>query len=370
MSNEIRTFRIDVPQAELDELRERLARTRWPVTEGVGWSRGVPAGYLKGLAEYWRDSFDWRAQEAKLNELPQFTTEIDGQTIHFVHARSSREDAMPLILNHGWPGSPADFLKVVGPLTEAGFHVVAPSLPGYGFSTPVRETGWGVNRSAAAMVELMARLGYERYGVYGFDLGSGVANTMRLLAPERVVGIHFSVAGPDDMIGVVAADGTMSVRPGPLAGPDGMGSFQIQSTRPQTLAYGFADSPVAQLAWIVEKFKEWTDPAAELPEDAVDLDQLLAKVTLYWVEGTGASASHFAYELRQDLANLVKGSDEAGAVPVGFAEFASDPAIRPLVDPGGIVGHWSRFERGGHFPAMEVPELLAADLIAFFGGLR
>ncbi len=388
---DIRPFRIDIPQADLDDLRDRLARTRWPdEVPGVGWSRGVPLDYLQELAAYWRDGYDWRAWEARLNAFPQFTTTIDGQRIHFLHVRSPEPDAAPLLLQHGWPGSPVDFMNVIGPLVDPrahggdpadAFHVVAPSLPGFGFSTPVGATGWGVGRSAAAFAELMAGLGYERFGAHGFDIGSGVVHTMKSIAPTRLVGVHYSMAGPDDMVGVFSAAGGMSVRPGPVAGHDGMGSFQIQSTRPQTLGYALTDSPVGQLAWIVEKFKEWTDPAKELPEQAVDRDQLLTKVTLYWLGRLGASSAHFSYEAKaeiaQALATAVRGQGGAptpsappSATPVGVALFAANPAMRPLVDPDGAVAHWSEFTRGGHFPALEVPELLVGDLRAFFRPLR
>ncbi|MGH3242544.1 MAG: epoxide hydrolase family protein, partial [Spirillospora sp.] len=321
----IRPFRIDVPQADLDDLRDRLARTRWPAEAPGGdagsgpgdWSRGVPVGYLRGLAEYWRDGYDWRLHEAELNAIPQFTTLIDGQTFHFAHVRSADPGALPIVLVHGWPGSPADFTKVIGPLSER-FHVVVPSLPGFGFSTPVRDAGWGVNRSARALVELMDRLGYERYGLHAFDAGTGVANTMRLLAPERVAGLHLALASTDDMLGVLSPDGTMGVRPGIAFAEDGMGNFQIQSTRPQTLGYGLNDSPAAQLAWIAEKFKEWTDPAAALPEDAVDRDQLLTNISLYWFTGSGASAAQFLYE-------AAHAGDWPGPtdVPQGWAVFAA-----------------------------------------------
>ncbi|MEW2358936.1 epoxide hydrolase family protein [Spirillospora sp. NPDC029432] len=367
--DQVRPFRIDVPQAELDDLRERLARTRWPAQPaGTGWSRGVPVDYLRELAAYWRDGYDWRKHEAALNDIPQYTTEIDGQTFHFAHVRAADPGALPIVLLHGWPGSPADFMKVIGPLSER-FHVIAPSLPGFGFSTPLSGPGWGVHRSAAALIELMERLGYDRYGLHAFDVGSGVANTMRLLAPGRVAGLHLALAATDDMLGVLAPDGTMGVRPGIAAGQEGMGNFQIQSTRPQTLGYGLTDSPAAQLAWITEKFKEWTDPAAELPEDAVDRDHLLTKITLYWLGALGASSAHFAYEARRDMASPVEpGEGSPGSVPVGIAEFSADPAVRPLVDPRGVAAHWSSFERGGHFPAMEQPALLAGDLRDFFTG--
>ncbi|MEE1941655.1 epoxide hydrolase family protein [Streptomyces sp. TRM 70361] len=381
----LRPFRVEVPDAELADLRERLARTRWPAdSPEPGWGRGVPLPYLRELAEYWRTGYDWRAREAELNAVPQFTTDIDGQRFHFLHRRSPEPGALPLLLCHGWPGSPVDFLRVVDALADPrahggdpadAFHVVAPSMPGFGFSTPLSEPGWGVSRTAAAFDGLMRRLGHDRYGVHAFDVGSGVADTLRRTVPERLAGVHLSLAGSDDMLAVLSAMGTVAVRPGPAFGADGTGSFQLQSTRPQTLGYGLTDSPVAQLAWIVEKFHEWTDPAAELPEDAVDRDQLLTKVTLYWLGGLGASTAHFTCEARREMAGLAAappgpGDPATADVPMGVAEFAADPAVRPLVDPDGVTAHWSSFERGGHFPAMEQPELLTADLRAFFAGLR
>lgn len=302
-SQQIRPFRIDIPQSDIDDLRDRLAMTRWAEDlPGVGWSRGVPAGYLKGLADYWRTGFDWRAQEAKLNELPQFTTEIDGQNIHFLHVRSPEADALPLILTHGWPCSIAEFVEVIGPLTDPrahggdpadAFDVVAPSLPGFGFSTPARETGWGnLFRVAAAWAELMSRLGYERFAAQGGDVGAGVTAMLAMLAPDRMVGAHangptpYPFGPPVEVDGLSDADKLRAERFNRFQ-QDGMGYLHLQSTRPQTLAQSLTDSPVGQLAWIVEKFKEWTDPAAELPEDAVDRDQLLTNVSIYWFTGTG-----------------------------------------------------------------------------------
>lgn len=381
-STAVRPFRVEIPEAELEDLRDRLARARWPAeSPEPGWGRGVPLAYVRNLAEYWRTSYDWRAQEARLNAIPQFTTAVDGQTVHFLLRRSPEPGALPLLLCHGWPGSPVDFLRVVDALADPrahggeardAFHVVAPSTPGFGFSVPVAGPGWGVTRTAAAFAELMRRLGHDRYGVHGFDVGAGIADTLRRTVPEHVVGLHLAVAGTDDMVPVLSTEGMVAVRPGPAFGEEGMGSFRIQSTRPQTLGYGLTDSPVAQLSWIVEKFHEWTDPAAELPEDAVDRDLLLTKVTLYWLGRLGASAAHFTYEARSEMATLASSppNPETARVPMGVAEFASDPAVRPLVDPGNVTAHWSDFERGGHFPALERPALLTADLRAFFAPLR
>ena len=383
----IHPFRVEIPQADLDDLHDRLARTRWPdELAGVGWSRGVPLGYLQDLAGYWRDGYDWRGQEARLNQLPQFTTVIDGQRIHFLHVRSPEPDALPLIVTHGYPGSVVEFLDLVGPLTDPrahggdpadAFHLVAPSLPGYGFSTPVREPGWAMGRTSRAWVELMARLGYDRYGGQGGDIGAGVTGMLANLDPGHVVGVHLN----SDPLAVAA----VALPPGDEADKaavtdahraslewmrrfqaDGLGYLELQRTRPQTVAYALTDSPVGQLAWIVEKFKEWTDPAADLPEDAVDRDQLLTNVSVYWFTGTGASAAQFLYE-------TAHAQDWPGPsdVPQGWAVFAAnDDLVRRLVDPDGRIEHWSEFDRGGHFAAMEAPDLLVEDVRAFFRKLR
>ena len=383
----IHPFRVEIPQADLDDLHDRLARTRWPdELPGVGWSRGVPLGYLQELAGYWRDGYDWRGQEARLNQLPQFTTEIDGQRIHFLHVRSPEADALPVIVTHGYPGSVVEFLDLVGPLTDPrahggdpadAFHLVVPSLPGYGFSTPVREPGWAMGRTSRAWVELMARLGYDRYGGQGGDIGAGVTGMLANLDPGHVVGVHLN----SDPLAVAA----VALPPGDEADKaavtdahraslewmrrfqaDGLGYLELQRTRPQTVAYALTDSPVGQLAWIVEKFKEWTDPAADLPEDAVDRDQLLTNVSVYWFTGTGASAAQFLYE-------TAHAQDWPGPadVPQGWAVFAAnDDLVRRLVDPDGRIEHWSEFDRGGHFAAMEAPDLLVEDVRAFFRKLR
>jgi pimeloyl-ACP methyl ester carboxylesterase len=394
----IRPFRIDIPQADLDDLRDRLARTRWPgEPPGMGWSRGVPLGYLRQLAGYWADRFDWRKQEARLNELPQFTTTIDGQDIHFLHVRSPEPSALPLLLTHGWPSSPVEFLRVVEPLTDPAahggeaadaFHLVVPSLPGYGFSTPVREPGWGnLFRVAAAWAELMGRLGYARYAVHGTDVGAGVAGMLAMVDGGRVAGVHLTgtAAGmpfgpPLELDGLSEADRARAERFNAFQA-DGLGYLHLQATRPQTLAYSLSDSPVGQLAWIVEKFKEWTDPAAELPEDAVDRDQLLTGVSVTWFTGAGASSAHATYEgmraWREAAAQQAAEPDahgdqpagERSGPPTGVAVFAADSTIRALLDPAGAM-HWSEFDRGGHFPAMEAPDLLVGDLRAFFRGLR
>ncbi|ANN19829.1 epoxide hydrolase [Amycolatopsis orientalis] len=375
----IKPFRIAIPQAELDDLTERLARTRWPQEVADDWSRGVPVSYLKGLAEYWADGFDWRAQEAELNEIPQFTTEIDGQTIHFLHVRSARPDALPVILTHGWPSSPFEFRKIVGLLTDE-FHLVIPSLPGYGFSNPVRGPGWGnLFRIAQAWTTLMDRLGYERFGVHGTDAGAGVAGILSMIAPHRTVGVHLTGTsagmpfGPAvELDGLSEKDRERGERFNRFQS-DGLGYLHLQATRPQTLAYSLNDSPTGQLAWIVEKFAEWTDPAKELPDEAVDRDHLLAAVSLFWFTGAGASSAHATYEGMEAYRQLSQGGWDGGAEtpagpPRGIAVFAGDTTIRSLQD--GPVEHWSEYDTGGHFPAMEVPQLLAEDLRTFLRGHR
>src|SRR4029453_15492421 len=311
----IREFRIEVPEADTDDLRDPLARTRWPAElPGAGWDRGVPVDYLAGLAEYWRTDYDWRRHEGRLNQFPQSVTETDGQTIQFLHVRSPEPDALPLIVTHGYPSSVAEFLQVIGPLTDPrthggdpadAFHVVVPSLPGFGFSAPVRQPGWDSTRTAKAWVELMRRLGYRRYGAHGGDIGARVSGELGIHDRDGVVGAHV-VTDPTALAligGMLPAEAdemtdAQKTRLGELRGweADGRGYLQIQSTRPQTMAYGLNDSPVAQLAWIVEKFQEWTSPAAAVPGEGVGRDALLTHVRIYWFTGTGTPAANFIYE--------------------------------------------------------------------------
>jgi pimeloyl-ACP methyl ester carboxylesterase len=374
---EIKPFHIDVPQADLDDLQRRLAQVRWPdEPPGIGSSRGLPLANTRDLVEYWRNTFDWRVQEKRLNAFPQFVTEIDGQTFHFVHVRSGGPDALPVLLTHGWPSSFVELLGLVEPLTEAGFDVVIPSLPGFGFSTPVRDSGWGnLFRVASAFAELMTRLGYERFAAHGGDVGAGVTGMLPMVAPGRVVATHVNGPGPYpfgppvDTDGLAEADTVRAERFNQFQ-RDGLGYLHLQSTRPSTLAYALTDSPVGQLAWIAEKFTEWGDIA-------VPIDDLLATVSLYWFTRSGASSAHFTYEGMQAFRAFVEqagadtgGTLAAGGVPMGVAVFATDNTIRSLVDPTGLAAHWSEFDRGGHFPALEVPELLAADLTRFFRAFR
>jgi pimeloyl-ACP methyl ester carboxylesterase len=384
----IHPFTISIPQADLDDLQARLVRTRWSpalpgARPGEGWRKGVPVDYLQELAAYWRDSYDWRTWEAKLNEYPQFTTEIDGQTIHFLHIQSAVPHALPLVLTHGWPGSFAEFLNIIGPLADPrahggepadAFHLVIPSLPGYAFSTPIGDAGWTTYRIAKAWAELMARLGYTRYGAQGGDWGAFVAPAVGQVDPGHVAGVHVNAAtvgfiplGPVSQEELSNFTDAEKIRLARLQNflSDMNGYFQVQATRPQTLAYGLADSPVGQLAWIVEKFKEWTHAAA-VPEDAVDRDHLLTNVMLYWLSKTASSAADLDYENM----HASNGQQQPGTTPTGVAVFAEDVAIRRYAERGNNIVHWSEFDRGGHFAAMEAPDLLIDDIRQFFRHLR
>lgn len=372
----IRPFRIDVPQACIDDLRERLARTRWPdELPGAGWAYGTPLGYVRELADYWVKEFDWRAQEARLNAFPQFTTDIDGQNVHFLHVRSPEPGALPLLVTHGWPGSVAEFAEVIGPLTDPrahggdradAFHLVVPSLPGFGFSGPTRETGWDIHRIATAWRELMRRLGYERYGTQGGDFGSLISPEVARVAPSQVAGVHVNAlvtlpsGKPAELEGLTASEQAR------LAGIERWhrelsGYAAVQSTRPQTLAYGLADSPSGQLAWNLDWFAAHGDKP-----DVLDRDAVLTNVSIYWFTNTAGSAGR----LYKEAASAWAAPPENSGVPTGVAVFAGDGAIRRLAEPVHSIVHWSEFDTGGHFAAMEVPELLVGDVRAFFRTLR
>ncbi|MFI6325048.1 epoxide hydrolase family protein [Nonomuraea sp. NPDC050556] len=380
MNKDITAFRIAVPQADLDDLDDRLARTRWlDELPDAGWTYGIPLNFLKALAEHWRTGYDWRKQEARLNEHPQFTTTIDGQNVHFFHIRSPEPDALPLLINHGWPSSIAEFLDVIGPLTDPrshggnpadAFHLVIPAMPGYGFSGPTTEPGWNTDRIARAWTELMSRLGYERYGVQGGDWGSFVTPEMGRIAPDRVIGVHVNSAsfgfipfGPvpeEELATFTEAEKARLARLEAFMS-DGNGYFQISASRPQTVAVGHGDSPVAQLAWIAEKFQEWShDP------EAIDQDTFLTNVMLYWLTGTAASSARLYWENTHSSS----WGKAPSKVPVGVAVFAEDLPIRRYAERGNNIVHWSEFETGGHFAAMEVPDLYVEDVREFFTSLR
>jgi pimeloyl-ACP methyl ester carboxylesterase len=376
----ITPFLLDVPEADLEDLRSRLRRTRWPEAETVDdWSQGVPLAYARELCAYWAEQYDWRATEARLNALGQSRTVIDGVGVHFLHVRSPHEGALPLVLTHGWPGSVVEFLDVIGPLTDPtahggdatdAFHVVCPSLPGYGFSDRPERNGWNVERIVAAWAELMRRLGYDRYGAQGGDWGSMVTGGLGTADPDHVVGIHVNmpVAGPP-------ADGDGSdltaEELGALGAYNehrtwGTGYSKQQSTRPQTLGYGLADSPSGQCAWIVEKFREWTDCDGH-PENAVCRDHLLDNVMLYWLPDTGASSARLYWEsFRNPRLDPVP-------VPSGCTIFPREimrPPRRWVEARYTDLRYWNEVDKGGHFAALEQPALFVDEVRSFFRLVR
>lgn len=387
----IRSFRIDIPQRDLDDLHDRLDHTRWPdELPGVGWMHGVPLGYLRELADYWRHEYDWRAAEAELNRWPQFTTTIDGANIHFAHIRSPGPAAIPLLMTHGWPGSIVEFADIAGPLTDPrghggdpadAFHLVLPSIPGFGLSGPTKQTGWELKRVVAAFAELMARLGYARYGVQGGDWGAAISRELGRTRPDAVMGVHLNLLPDSFQASEPGADELEELSPGEreraLASwkrlqawsSERQGYADVQSTRPQTLAYGLTDSPVGQLAWIVEKFKEWTD-SRDRPEDAVDRDRMLTNVTLYWLTATAGSSARIYYERAH--ADYWGRPPEPSMTPTALAVFPRDNFIplRHIADRTNTIMQWTEYERAGHFAAMEQPELLVADVRTFFRKLR
>ena len=369
-------FRIDVPQADVDDLRDRLARTRWPHPvpgrdDRSDFSRGIPLPYLRELADHWRDGFDWRAQEAALNAHEQVTTVVDGQTFHVVHARSANPEATPLLLCHGWPGSFVEYQRLL-PLLAGDFHVVVPSPPGFGFSTPLSGTGWEVARTTEAYAEIMTRLGYERFGAHGTDIGAGIAGRVAALYPQRVIGTH---AGSDGRsLGMVGdqfpfPEGLTDAEVAEIERIRSLdaaerGYFEMQNHRPDTIGPALTDSPVGQLAWIAEKFQTWTNPAHATPDEAVDRDQLLTNVSLYWFTRSGASSAQFYYEASHSGLDWLAASD----VPSAWSVFDTHPLMAKSFNAWGAIDQWVEHAEGGHFPAMEEPELLAADLRAFFAG--
>jgi pimeloyl-ACP methyl ester carboxylesterase len=377
MTDEIRPFTIAVPDSVLDDLRARLHNTRWPDAELVDdWSQGVPRGYLGDLCAYWTHQYDWRASETALNRFDQFVTEIDGLDIHFIHQRSPHPDAMPLLLSHGWPGSVVEFHKVIEPLTDPtahgghaadAFHVVAPSLPGFGFSGKPTETGWGVERMGEVFATLMARLGHDRYVAQGGDWGSAITSAIGAQDPEHCAAIHLTLA--------------MSSRPdrAPEA-PDELkaaerirhymewdsGYSTQQKSRPQTIGYALADSPVGQLAWIVEKFWAWTDCDGH-PENALSRDEMLDNVMLYWATDSATSSARIYWE------SFGRARRQRVEIPTGFAVYPEEivPPVRGWVNelyPN--VEYWAEYDKGGHFAAFEVPETFVTDLRECFRRYR
>jgi pimeloyl-ACP methyl ester carboxylesterase len=370
----ISPFRIEIPERDLSELHDRLARTRWPdELPDAGWDYGVPLQTVQDLAAQWQSAFDWRAWEARLNALPQYTTVIDGQLIHFLHIESPEPNAIPLVLTHGWPGSVLEFLDVIGPLSDPAahggdptdaFHLVIPSIPGFGFSGPTSERGWHVERIAAAWTTLMTRLGYERFGVQGGDWGMGISRLAAVGAPKQVIGAHLNylVTPPQEPLPDLSAEDRARITQIERYLAEPSGHMRLQATRPQTLAFGLTDSPAGQLAWIAEKVLTWADPATP-----ISTDWLLANVSLYWLTRTAASSARL-YRESVGKQRLVT----TGDVPIGVAVFPHDLVrpVRALAEPYNRITHWTEMPRGGHFAALEAPELLVPDIRDFFRPLR
>lgn len=380
MSSEIEKYEIFVPDPVLEDLRRRLGAARLPdQIPGTGWEYGAESSYLRELIAYWRDEFDWRAQEAALNRLPHFTTAIDDQRIHFIHARSPHENATPLLILHGWPGSVVEFAKVIGPLTDpvahgggAGdaFHVVCPSLPGYGFSEVTKSRGWDAYKMAEVFAELMARLGYPRYGAQGGDWGAIIATNLGVLDAQHLCGIHlnmpFALPPPEGQEGLNEAE-KADLADYAAFEQNETGYQRIQGTKPQTLGFALNDSPAGLCAWIVEKFHTWMDCQGDI-ESVITRDELLTNVTVYWVTQTITSSTRLYYEVfkRARIAILT----ERVEVPTGVARFPKEIMRFPRkwVERHYNVTHWTQMPRGGHFAAMEQPALFVDDLRAFFRG--
>jgi pimeloyl-ACP methyl ester carboxylesterase len=372
--SDITPFTIAISEAELVDLQARLANTRLAnEVAGAGWSYGMASAFVTRAIERLKNGFDWRAQEAAINSHPQFVTEIDGQTIHFLHVKSGVIDAVPLLLLHGWPSSFVEFLGAIGPLTAAGYDLVIPSLPGFGFSGPTHEAGWNDGRIASAMLELMSRLGYTSFGVQGGDAGAIIAPAIGRAAPDRVIGVHVNAAtmgfiplGPIDPSEIATFSDAEKSRLQRLQQfmAERFGFNALQSSRPQTLAYGISDSPAGLIAWLGDMFAGFGDSP-----DAVELDRFLTNVLVYWFTGTAASSIRLYYENAHDP-EAWSPKPNSG-VPTGVAVFARDEvAIRRYGQEGNTIMRWTELASGGHFAAMEVPEVWAEEVAAFFAGLQ
>jgi pimeloyl-ACP methyl ester carboxylesterase len=378
----IEPFRVHVDDVVLADLRDRLGRTRFPdPIPGTGWEYGAAIDEVRDLVGYWRDGYDWRAEEARLNELDQYVTELDGQRIHFVHARSPHADALPLLLVHGWPGSIVEFLDAIPRLTDPtahggsaadAFHVVAPSLPGYGFSDAPHVTGWDIRRVAHAFVALMDRLGYPRYGAQGGDWGAQITTHVALSDPEHCVGLHLNmpIAGPPagaaPLTDAEQADLAVMAR----FQREGAAYAQVQGTQPQTLGIALDDSPAGLLAWIAQRFRDWSDCDGVLTR-SFTRDQVLTNVMLYWVTRSFTSSARLYWETMRS--GVLREALEHVDVPTGVARYPKEEILRfprSWVEQRYHVTHWADMPRGGHFAAMEEPELFVDDLRTFFRTVR
>jgi len=391
----VRPFRYEAPQEALDDLQQRIARTRWPSRELVNdRSQGVQLATLRALARFWVDEYDWRRVEAKLNALPQFTTEIDGLTIHFIHVRSKHPDALPLVMTHGWPGSVVELLGTIGPLTdptahggraEDAFHLVLPSIAGYGFSEAPHELGWGPIRIARAWDVLMHRLGYSRYVAQGGDVGSQVTDSMGRLAPDGLLGIHTNLLSPalGDPVALSSSPPTHEEQAAldQLAAfhASGTGYFIEQATRPQTIGYALLDSPIALAAWMIDHDTDAYEKITQAfvdgrPSGDLTREHILDNITLYWLTGTGASAARSYWEEGQENARAAGQAPTPVSVPVGFTSFPGEiwRTPRSWVERAypDVVNYFGAVDKGGHFAAWEEPELFSSEIRASFRSLR
>ncbi|MFF5264727.1 epoxide hydrolase family protein [Actinomadura viridis] len=386
MTGRLTPFRVEIPEADLADLRARLRRTRWPEAETVGdWSQGVPLAYLRELCDHWAGEYDWRRTEARVNALPQFRTEIDGLGVHLAHVRSPHPGAFPLLLANGWPGSIVEYLKVIGPLTDPpahggdaadAFDVVIPAMPGYGFSDKPSRPGWNVERVARAWAVLMERLGYDRYGVHGSDWGTSVATAMAQRDGGRPAGIHLSppIAAPDPATFGDLTAGERAVLADLERVKEWEDGYSVQqSTRPQTLGYGLVDSPAALCAWIVEKYRAWSDCDGQ-PENAFTRDELLDNVMLYWLPGTGASSARLYWEsIRQVQKWFTEGTGDVVEVPTGCSIYPKEvprPSRRWAARRYTDIRYWNELDKGGHFAASEQPGSFVEEIRAFFRLVR
>ena len=375
MSDEIHPFTIGVPDEILDDLRDRLHRTRWPDRELVDdWSQGIPLAYVREVCRYWADNYDWRSREAELNRQQHFTTRIDGVDIHFIHRRSPNPDALPLLLTHGWPGSFVEFMKVLGPLADPAahdrdpadaFHLVVPSLPGYGFSGKPTETGWGVAKVAAVWDVLMTRLGYDRYVAQGGDWGSAVTSFVGANHADHCIGIHLNMAMTRPEGEPTTPQARHAIESLQRYQQFDSGYRQQQATRPQTLGYGLADSPSGQAAWILEKFWSWTDCDGH-PENVLERDEMLDNIMVYWVNNSATSSARLYWESAGGIRPSVD-------VPTGFSSFPAEilPPVREWCETKySNITFWNEHDKGGHFAAFEQPLAFVNDVRECFRPLR
>jgi epoxide hydrolase len=391
MNQSIKPFTINVPHEDIDDLKRRLGLSRFPPEKSAGWTHGAPVNYLQEISNYWQTSFDWRKQEAYLNSFPQYLAEINGQPVHFLHIKSSDSNAIPLLLIHGYPSSFVEFLQLSELLAKPGehgmtanlsFHLVIPSIPGFGFSIPSHNESWDMIKIGSLFGELMTALGYERFAVHGTDMGAGITGMLSAIAAHRLIGTHVNtdftaITGmgmlPSD-IGSFSDDEKNTITGFRDYEKNGTAYLKLLSTKPQTLAYALTDSPVALLSWIIEKFGAWTNASKTLPEDAIELDLILTNISLYWFNKLGASTSYTLYDAMNMSFDWGAQGQQTGEqswqppkVPSAMAAFGGNGALlKKLLGPMGNPDKWNAYDEALHFPAMECPSILAKDIHAFF----